>query len=43
MNSIRISGGNLKGKKVYLHRKSLSENVKYAPKKPKKPKAAYKN
>lgn len=30
---------NKKGKKVYLHRKSLSENVKYNPKKPKKSKA----
>lgn len=27
---------NRKGKKVYLHRKSLSENVKYTPKKSKK-------
>ena len=27
---------NRKGKKVYLNRKSLSENVKYTPKKPKK-------
>lgn len=30
---------NKKGKKVYLNRKSLSENVKYIPKKTKKLKA----